>query len=201
MRNATGLGILAALVLSLPASPVRGEDPARPAGTPATPLSDKQLKQHLTLVRGAGFYGLRDPEEAKAVAELRKHPAQAAPELARMLAEGHQNRKRGWIEVYRPMYIMEGMGRELKVAVPEIAKALDDAHGINVGQAAELLTEIGPDAKEAMPALKKAWDKVEASTLDASRKTLQKNMLAKAMLAVDAEAAKAAGVEVVPAPE
>jgi hypothetical protein len=196
MKRALGAAFLALLFLGPKSSLARGEEPAK-AAVEGTRLSGEQLGKHLELVRRAGFYGLRDPEEAKAVAELRKHPAQAAPELAKMLAEGHQNRKRGWIEVYRPMYIMEGMGPALKVAVPEITKALDDAHGINVDQAAELLTEIGPEAKEAMPALQEAWAKVEASTLDARRKTLQKNTLAKAMLAVDPEAAKAAGVDVV----
>jgi hypothetical protein len=197
MKRIPSLAILALLACGLVVQPARADEPV----AEETALSAEQLQKHLDLVRGAGFYGLRDPEEAKAVAELRKHPAQAAPELAKMLATGHQNRKRGWIEVYRPMYIMEGMGPALKVAVPEIAKALDDAHGINVDQAAELLTEIGPEGKEALPALKKAWEKVEASTLDARRKMLQKNTLVKAMLAVDPEAAKQAGIEISAAPE
>lgn len=197
MQRTFGLAILAAPLFAPWMQLARAEEPAKPAAAEAAPLSAEQLKQLLSLVDGAGFYGLRDPEEAKAIVELRKHPDQAAPELTKMLATGHQNRKRGWIEVYRPMYIMEGMGSALKAAVPEIAKALNDDHGINVGQAAELLTEIGPDAKEAMPALMKAWEKAEASTLDARRKQLQKNMLAKAMLTIDPEAAKQAGAAVV----
>jgi hypothetical protein len=197
MKRFRALVILAAAISGFLTRVVPAEEPPQPVVTKAVPLTDLQLQQYLVLVRGAGYYGLRDPEEAKAIAELRKHPEQAAPELARMLADGHGNRRRGWIEVYRPMYIMQGMGPALKVAVPKIAEALSDEHGINVGKAAELLTEIGPDAKEAMPALLQAWEKVEASKLDARRKQLQKNMLAKAMLAVDSEAAKQAGVSVV----
>ena len=129
----------------------------------------------------------------------RNRPAgtQVAPELAKLLAQGHENRKQGWIQVYRPMYIMTGMGLALKVAVPEISKALSDQHFINVNQAAVLLAEIGPDAKSALPELKKAWDTVEASNDDAGRKLKMKNVLAKAMIAIDAEAAKQAGVAVV----
>ena len=197
MQRAFCLAALFTLLSGPSMQLAHADEPAKPAAAEAVPLSEQQLKQLLARVHDAGFYGLRDPEEAKAIAELRKHPDQAAPELTKMLAEGHKNRKQGWIWIYRPMYIIEGMGPAAKVAVPEIAKALNDDHGINVSQSAKLLTQIGPDAKEAMPALMKAWEKAEASTLDARRKQLQKNTLAKAMLAIDPEAAKQAGAAVV----
>ena len=197
MKRFRALVILAAAISGFLTRVVPADEPPQPVVGKVAPLTDLQLQEYVVLLRGAGYYGLRDQEEAKAIAELRKHPEQAAPELVKMLADGHGNRGRGWIEVYRPMYIMQGMGPALKVAVPKIAEALSDEHGINVGKAAELLAEIGPDAKEAMPALLKAWEKVEAAKLDARRKQLQKNTLAKAMLAVDSEAAKQAGISIV----
>jgi hypothetical protein len=77
------------------------------------------------------------------------------------------------------------------VPLPDVIKALEDQHGINVGAAAEVLTVIGPDAKEAVPALLKAWEKTTVRAGAQFRNTA----VGKALKAIDPEAAAKAGVE------
>src|SRR5262249_52857304 len=75
-----------------------------------------------------------------------------------MLAEGLKNRKAGWIEVYRPLFLLDGMGEHAKVAVADVIKALDDEHSVNVAAAARVLEQIGPPAKDALPSLRRVWE-------------------------------------------
>jgi HEAT repeat protein len=117
----------------------------------------------------------------------------AAPAIATMLAEGHKNRKepKGWIQVYRPLYILKGMGEHAKVALPDVIKALDDPYGPVAGAAADVLGNMGPTAKGAGPDLLRVWEK--------SRKIPGRpgatKALAAALKKIDPEAAEKAGIK------
>jgi hypothetical protein len=159
------------------------------AADPPTSLSEDELNKLIVQVDHAGFYALRDPKEAAAIETLRKHPEQAAPRVAKLLTEGLASRQQGWITVYRPLYILQGMGPAAKVALPDILKALDDEHPINPGKAAQLLAELGPDVKESVPALLAAYKKT------AGKEWSAKTELTKAIKKLDPAAAKQAGIE------
>lgn len=147
----------------------------------------KEARELLATVKNAGFYGLRDPKEKVAIAELQKLGADAAPAVAEMLADGVKTRKDGWIQVYRPLYIMEGLGEHAKIAVPDIIKALDDDHPVNVGAAAKVLTKIGPGAKDALPKLEKIWGSETTK--------FAKEQTGKAIKAIDPKTAEKLGIE------
>src|SRR5262249_39639600 len=85
--------------------------------------------------------------------KLQKMSEHAAPAIGAMLAEGHKNRKEGYLHVYRPLYILKGMGVDAKVALPDVIKALDDRYGPVARAAAEVLGNLGPAAKGAVPEL------------------------------------------------
>ncbi len=183
----------AALVSMSAAATAQTEEAATAKTATATvasfKLNDEQLQKLIDQVKGAGFYGLQDQKAAKAVAQLREHAEQSAPLLAKMLTEGLQHRKVGWIMVFRPMYILEGMGPAAKVALPGVLQALDDEHQINVGQAADLLVEMQADPQEAVPALLKALEKAK------TQKRSAKRALSRALLKLDPQSAAQAGIE------
>ena len=139
------------------------------------------------------FNALKDPKHRVAIEKLQKMSEHAAPAIATMLAEGHKNRKepKGWIQVYRPLYILKGMGEHAKVAMPDVIKALDDQYGPVAGAAAEVLGSIGPAAKGALPDLLRVWEK--------SRKIPGRpgatKALADALKKIDPEAAEKAGIK------
>ena len=138
---------------------------------------------------------LKDPKskERTAIEKLQKMSEHAAPAIATMLADGHKNRKepKGWIQVYRPLYILKGMGEHAKVALPDVIKALDDGYGPVAGAAAEVLGNMGPAAKGAVPDLLRVWEK--------SRKIPGRpgatKALADAVKKIEPEAAEKAGVK------
>jgi putative heme-binding domain-containing protein len=149
---------------------------------------DREVRELVEFLSHTGYYGLRDPKEREAVAKLQKLGEYAAAPVAAMLTDGLKNRGNGWIEVYRPLYILKGMGEHAKVALPDVIKSLDDEHGINVGAAADVLAAIGPAAKDALPALLKAWGKSEKSS------GYTCTALAAALQKIDPEAAEKAGI-------
>lgn len=146
-----------------------------------------EVRELLNLVKNKGFYALRDPKEKEAIAKLQKMAEDAAPVVAEMLTEGLKNRKKGWIQVYRPLYILEGMGEHAKAALPDVIKALDDEHLINVGEAATVLGQIGPAAKEAVVKLQKIWEKQE-------QREGTKRLAADALKKIDPKAAEKLGI-------
>lgn len=182
MRSVTRSWLLFAFALSMAApSPGRAKDP---------PTSEQEEIQKLVnVVKHAGYYGLRDPQEREAIASLRRQGERAMPAIASMLTEGLRQRKDGWIQVYRPLYILKGFGPAGKAALPDVIKALDDEHLINVGAAAEVLKDIGPGAREAVPALLRTWERSQASS------QYTRKALAEAIKALDADAAAKLGIE------
>lgn len=149
----------------------------------------RSARELVTFLDHRGFYALRDPDAKDAIVELRAVPQEAAALLTELLDRGLRERDRGWIEVYRPLFLLKQVGPHAKAALPGIVKALDDGHSANVGAAAEVLAGIGPEARDAGPALEKAWSKASKGS------DYQKNWLRKALKAVDPEAARRAGVE------
>ena len=149
-------------------------------------VRQKEARELLATVKNAGFYGLRDPKEKVAIAELQKLGADAAPAVAAMLTDGLKTRKDGWIQVYRPLYILQGLGEHAKVALPDIIKALDDDHPINVTAAARVLEKIGPAAKDALPKLETIWGSETAKS---------KEEAGKAIKAIDPKAAEKLGIK------
>jgi hypothetical protein len=164
-------------------------DPPPSAGAADRAARQDEVRRLMRVVRDQGFYGLRDPKPARAVEALRRYADDDAPAVAALLVEGLKNRGRGWIEVYRPLYLLKGMGPAGKVALPDVVKALDDQHPINVGAAAEVLADIGPAAKEAVPALTRAWERSKTAPRSAQ------DSLAAALKKLDPEAAARVGIK------
>ena len=90
-----------------------------------------------------------------------------------------------------PLYILKGMGEHATVALPDVIKALDDPYGPVAGAAAEVLGNMGPAAKGAVPDLLRVWEK--------SRKIPGRpgatKALAGALKKIDPEAAEKAGIQ------
>ena len=156
---------------------------------------DREIRDLVASLNNTEVEALKDPKskERAALAKLQKMSEHAAPAIATMLADGHKNRKepKGWIQVYRPLYILKGMGEHAKVAVPDVIKALDDQYGPVAGAAAEVLGNMGPAAKGAVPDLLRVWEK--------SRKIPGRpgatKALAAALKKIDPEAAEKAGIK------
>ena len=156
---------------------------------------DREIRDLVASLNNTGVDALQDPKskERAAIEKLQKMSEHAAPAIATMLADGHKNRKEpnGWIQVYRPLYILKGMGEHAKVALPDVIKALDDQYGVVAGAAAEVLGNIGPAAKGAVPDLLRVWEK--------SRKIPGRpgatKALADALKKLDPEAAEKAGIK------
>ena len=156
---------------------------------------DGEIRDLVASLNNTEVDALKDPKskERAAIEKLQKMSEHAAPAIATMLADGHKNRKepKGWIQVYRPLYILKGMGEHAKVAMPDVIKALDDRYGPVAGAAAEVLGNIGPAAKGAVPDLLRVWEK--------SRKIPGRpgatKALADALKKIDPEAAEKAGIK------
>src|SRR5947199_6373643 len=156
---------------------------------------DGEIRDLVAFLNNTGVDALNDPKskERAAIEKLQKMSEHAAPAIATMLADGHKNRKepKGWIQVYRPLYILKGMGEHAKVALPDVIKALDDGYGLVAGAAAEVLGNMGPAAKGAVPDLQRVWEK---STKIPGRPGATK-ALADALKKIDPEAAEKAGIK------
>ena len=156
---------------------------------------DREIRDLVASLNNTEVDALQDPKskERAAIEKLQKMSEHAAPAIATMLADGHKNRKepKGWIQVYRPLYILKGMGEHAKVALPDVIKALDDPYGPVAGAAAEVLGNMGPAAKGAVPDLLRVWEK--------SRKIPGRpgatKALADALKKIDPEAAEKAGIK------
>src|SRR5262249_10491845 len=135
-------------------------DPARPDDQAAA--RDREIRDLVASLHSfefTPFNAVKDPKDKAAIEKLQKLSEHAAPAVAAMLAEGHKNRKESWLHVYRPLYVLKGMGEHAKVAVPDVIKALDDPYGPVAGAAAEVLGNLGPAAKSAVPDLLRVWEK------------------------------------------
>ena len=156
---------------------------------------DREIRDLVASLNNTEVDALKDPKskERAAIEKLQKMSAHAAPAIATMLADGHKNRKepKGWIQVYRPLYILKGMGEHAKVALPDVIKALDDQYGPVAGAAAEVLGNMGPAAKGAVPDLLRVWEK---SKKIRGRPGATK-ALADALKKIDPEAAEKAGIK------
>jgi hypothetical protein len=156
---------------------------------------DREIRDLVASLNNTEVDALKDPKskERAAIEKLQKMSEHAAPAIATMLADGHKNRKepKGWVQVYRPLYILKGMGEHAKVALPDVIKALDDGYGPVAGAAAEVLGNMGPAAKDAVPDLLRVWEK---SRKIAGRPGATK-ALADALKKLDPELAAQAGIK------
>jgi hypothetical protein len=155
---------------------------------------DREIRDLVASLNNLEFNGSnapKDPKDRAAIEKLQKMSEHAAPAIAAMLADGHKNRKEGWLHLYRPLYILKGMGEHAKVALPDVIKALDDQYGVIARAAAEVLGNVGPAAKGAVPDLLRVWEK--------SRKIPGRpgatKALADAIKKIDPEAAQKAGIK------
>ena len=155
---------------------------------------DREIRDLVASLNNTEVDALKDPKskERAAIEKLQKMSEHAAPAVATMLADGHQNRNepKGWIQVYRPLYILKGMGEHAKVALPDVIKALDDQYGPVAGAAAEVLGNMGPAAKGAVPDLLRVWEK----SRKIPRRPGATKALADALKKIDPEAAEKAGI-------
>ena len=156
---------------------------------------DREIRDLVASLNNTEVDALKEPKskERAGIEKLQKMSEHAAPAIATMLADGHKNRKepKGWIQVYRPLYILKGMGEHAKVALPDVIKALDDPYGPVAGAAAEVLGNMGPAAKGAVPDLLRVWEK---SKKIPGRPGATK-ALADALKKIDPEAAEKAGIK------
>jgi len=157
---------------------------------------DREIRDLVASLNNLEFNGSnapKDPKDRAAIEKLQKMSELAAPAIAKMLADGHKNRNepKSWLQVYRPLYILKGMGVDAKVALPDVIKALDDRYGPVAGAAAEVLGNMGPAAKGAVPDLLRGWEK--------SRKIPGRpgatKALADALKKIDPAAAEKAGIK------
>jgi len=154
---------------------------------------DREIRDLVASLNNTEVDALKDPKskERAAIEKLQKMSEHAAPAVAAMLAEGHKHRKEGSLHLSRPLYILKGMGEHAKVALPDVIKALDDGYGPVAGAAAEVLGNMGPAAKGAVPDLLRVWEK--------SRKIPGRpgatKALADALKKLDPEAAEKAGIK------
>jgi hypothetical protein len=100
-------------------------------------------------------------------------------------------RKEGYLHVYRPLYILKGMGEHAKVALPDVTKALDDKYGAVTKAATEVLENLGPTAKSAVPELVRVWEKSKKI----SGRPGATKALADALKKIDPDAAEKAGIK------
>jgi len=158
---------------------------------------DREIRDLVASLNNTGVDALNDPKskERAAIKKLQSMSEHAAPAIATMLADGHKNRKepKGWIQVYRPLYILKGMGEHAKVALPDVIKALDDQYGVVAGAAAEVLGNIGPAAKGAVPDLLRVWEK--SQKIPGRQGARSTKALADALKKLDPEAAEKAGIK------
>jgi hypothetical protein len=155
---------------------------------------EREIRDLIVSLNNLEFNGSnapKDPKDKAAIEKLQKMSEQAAPAVAAMLAEGHKHRKEGYLHVYRPLYILKGMGEHAQVAMPDVIKALDDGYGVVAKVAAEVLENIGPAAKGAVPDLLRVWEK---SRKIPGRPNATK-ALADAIRKLDPEAAEKAGIK------
>ena len=156
---------------------------------------DREIRDLIASLNNTEVDALNDrkSKERAAIAKLQKMSEHAAPAIATMLADGHKNRNepKGWILVYRPLYILKGMGERAKVALPDVIEALDDRYGPVAGAAAEVLGNMGPAAKGSVPDLLRVWEKSRKipGRPDATK------ALADALQKIDPEAAEKAGIK------
>lgn len=160
-----------------------------------TAAQDREIRDLIASLNNTEVDQLKDPKskERVAIEKLQKMSEHAAPAIATMLAEGHKirNEPKGWIQVYRSLYVLKGMGEHAQVALPDVIKALDDGYGPVAGAAAEVLANMGPAAKSAVPDLLRVWEK--------SRKIPGRpgatKALANALKKIDPQAAEKAGIK------
>lgn len=181
------------IVLLLGATSLSAAEPTTTADDPGA-ARDREIRDLVASLSDFEFNGSnapKDPKDRAAIEKLQKMSEHAAPAVAAMLAEGHEKRKEGSLHLSRPLYILRGMGEHAKVAMPEVIKALDDPYGGVAKAAAEVLGNLGPAAKDAVPDLLRVWEK--------SRKIPGRpgatKALADALKKIDPEAAENAGIK------
>src|SRR5436190_7520820 len=156
---------------------------------------DREIRDLVASLNNTEVDALKDPKskERAAIEKLQKRSEHAAPAIATMLADGHKNRKepKGWILVYKPLYILKGMGEHAKVALPDVIKALDDGYGPVAGAAAEVLGNMGPAAKGAVADLLRVWEK----SIKIPGRPGATKALADALKKIEPEAAEKAGIK------
>ena len=109
------------------------------------------------------------------------------------LLDNRSHEETSWDEVLLGLELLDlkGMGVDAKVALPDMIKALDDPYGLVAGVAADVLGNIGPAAKGAVPDLLRVWEK--------SRKIPGRpgatKALADALKKIDPETAEKAGIK------
>jgi HEAT repeat protein len=124
-----------------------------PIGRPAIPALTRALDDESAFVR---------VHAARALWRLDQHPA-AVPALAEALkAPGRKDPGSGEMELWTARQAavdaLHKMGREVREAVPALARALGDKGWKERWEAAWVLEDIGPDAKAAIPALTAALE-------------------------------------------
>src|SRR5438477_6529012 len=159
---------------------------------------DREIRDLVASLNNLEFNGSNSPKDRKdraAIEKLQKMSEHAAPAIAKMLADGHKNRNepKSWLQVYRPLYILKGMGEHAKVALPDVIKALDDRYGPVAGAAAEVLVNMGPAAKGAVPDLVRVWEK--SQKIPGRQGARSTKALADALKKIDPEAAEKAGIK------
>ena len=193
LRPAFVVGVVLAICVGW-FTPTAGAADQANADDPAA-VRDREIRDLVASLNNTEVDALKDPKskERIAIEKLQKMSEHGAPAIATMLADGLKNRKepKGWVQVYRPLYILKGMGEHAKVALPDVIKALDDGYGPVAGAAAEVLGNMGPAAKGAVPDLLRVWEK--------SRKIPGRpgatKALADALKKLDPEAAEKVGIK------
>lgn len=126
--------------------------------------STAEARQLIDVIKTKGFYALNETNAKTAVARLREMGDESAPAIAEWLAASWQNRRQGnWLLVFRPLYVLDGMGEHGKAALPDVINALDHEHPAVVAKATVVLGKMGPAANDAVPALQKVWEQPDLS--------------------------------------
>jgi hypothetical protein len=122
----------------------------------ATATRGREIGPLIDAIADADFFALREPAAVAAITALRRLGEPAAAALGSLLRHALALDGMNWLAVHRPLYVLEGMGRAARPALPELVAALEVGPPLNALLAARVIGHMGRAARTAAPALRQA---------------------------------------------
>jgi hypothetical protein len=122
-------------------------------------VGEPNLEPLLDWIASADFDDLSESPAAGAIRAIRQRGEFAAASLAVLLRRALVSIKPDWLAVHRPLRVLHGMGPAARPALPELVAALETDPPVNALLAARVIGQIGPGARSARPALRRAAER------------------------------------------